>query len=198
MAVLNKPGVEGLKPSHFNMARIPDIIQRDEDVASSWHRNNLPKHSISAKSYGAPAHRPHCRSARQTRERRVDRLRSRKKRLIRNRIAADLTRQNSRQRFRAAVDRSRTIRGLGHYRNDPRVNAIARPRGGWNRGGVKPSLETATRWRSGIGHPLRRRTKSYTSSARRAVEESGAAEAEPLSLSLSSDPEARGGQGDKK
>ena len=33
--MLNKPGVEGLKPSHFNMARIPDIIQRDEVVASS-------------------------------------------------------------------------------------------------------------------------------------------------------------------
>ena len=139
-----------------------------------------------------PSARPHGRSARQTRERRAYRLRSRKKRLIRNHIAADLTWQNSRQRFRAAVERSRTIRDLGLYRIDPRVNAIARPRGGQSRGGVKPSLETATRWRNGIGHRPRLRTKTYTSSARRAAEETGAAEAELLSLSLSSDPESRG------
>ena len=57
------------------------------------------------------------------------------------------------------MERSRTICDLRLYRSNPRLNAVARPRGGRSQRGVKPRLKTAPRRRSGIGHQLRLRTK---------------------------------------
>ena len=50
-------------------------------------------------------------------------------------------------------------RNLRLQRRNPRVNTVARPRGGRSRRRIKPSLKTSPRWRSGIGHRPRLRAK---------------------------------------